>query len=196
MTMNDSVASLLPESFFTAIEAELRQREDGISEYDLLKHLQRLGFFEFARASAMSPCEIFRAHFLLYHALYRLRDRLLGEQQAWLEIDVLKIRLLPYRQGADALVSADRLREYYLDLDNMRDTTEQEVYELLASFWNRLGKNEKRQDALAVLGLQDPVDEQTIKQAYRRLVMQHHPDRGGDKVRLQAINAALDLLLG
>ncbi len=195
MTTNDSVASPLPESFLAAVEAELRQQRAGISEYDLLKHLQRQGFFVFTGSGAMSPYEIFQAHFLLYHALYRLRDRMLDTQQAWLEIDVLKIRLLPYRQGSEAMVSADKLRDYYLDLGNMRDTSEDQVYELLASFWNRLGRNEKRHDALAVLGLQDPVDDQTIKQTYRRLVMQHHPDRGGDKVRLQAINSALEILL-
>jgi curved DNA-binding protein CbpA len=38
------------------------------------------------------------------------------------------------------------------------------------------------------------VDDATIKRRYRRLAMRHHPDRGGDGVRLREINAALATL--
>ncbi len=67
--------------------------------------------------------------------------------------------------------------------------------DLVGAFWARLGRRERRAEALAQLGLADPVDDDTVKRAYRRLAMEHHPDRGGDKERLQAINAAARLLL-
>jgi DnaJ-domain-containing protein 1 len=40
------------------------------------------------------------------------------------------------------------------------------------------GRNSRRRAALAELGLQDPVDDATIKRRYRRLAMRHHPDQG------------------
>ncbi|NNG14653.1 MAG: DnaJ domain-containing protein, partial [Gammaproteobacteria bacterium] len=42
--------------------------------------------------------------------------------------------------------------------------------------------------------LDDPVSDADIKQQYRRLAMQHHPDRGGDDATLQKINAAMNIL--
>ena len=47
-----------------------------------------------------------------------------------------------------------------------------------------------------VLGLQDshPTPDQ-VEDAYRRLAMQHHPDRGGTEAEMARINAARDALL-
>ena len=67
---------------------------------------------------------------------------------------------------------------------------------MLASFWNKVNHYDNREAALAELGLKDPIDDESIKQEYRRLAMQHHPDRGGDTDKLQKINDALALLLG
>ena len=71
------------------------------------------------------------------------------------------------------------------------ETTADDVQELITSFWRRMNDKVERKKALADLGLQDPVDDNTVKQAYRKLVMKHHPDRGGEKEKLQKINAAL-----
>ena len=67
---------------------------------------------------------------------------------------------------------------------------------MLASFWNIYNKFENREEALAELGLKDPVDDKVIKKEYRRLIMQHHPDRGGDTEKLQKLNDVIKLLLG
>ena len=85
--------------------------------------------------------------------------------------------------------------EYYLDFANLENTSAREVDEMLAGFYIKLNNKDKRQDALQVLGLQDPVDDHTIKQQYRRLAMEHHPDRGGDNERLQQINGAVKILI-
>lgn len=45
-----------------------------------------------------------------------------------------------------------------------------------------------------VLGLTAAATEQEIKQAYRRLVMQHHPDRGGSAQKFQEIQEAYSAL--
>lgn len=48
--------------------------------------------------------------------------------------------------------------------------------------------------ALRTLGLASEVDPSVVKQRYRALVRQHHPDRGGDPTTFHALQAAYELL--
>ena len=66
---------------------------------------------------------------------------------------------------------------------------------MLSSFYRHLSGYEKREWALTQLGLEDPVDDDTIRTTYRRLAMKHHPDRGGDHDKVQIINEAARVLL-
>lgn len=52
-----------------------------------------------------------------------------------------------------------------------------------------------RAEALAILGLDDGVDEATIRAAHRRLMRAAHPDQGGSDWLAARLNAARDLLL-
>ena len=45
-------------------------------------------------------------------------------------------------------------------------------------------------DYYSILGVDKNADEQTIKKAYKRLAMQHHPDKGGDENKFKEINEA------
>jgi hypothetical protein len=47
-----------------------------------------------------------------------------------------------------------------------------------------------RAKALAVLGLPLDATDEEVTAAYRRLVLEHHPDRGGDAARCIEINEA------
>jgi len=185
----------IPVSLLEVVKIELEQHQTGIKEYDLIQLLKGYGFFETPGGTPMPPHVIFQIHFMLFHVLYVLRDRLLIDKQGYLEIDVLKIQLLPYQKGNAAITTHDKLREYYLDLTNLENTTEDEINELIDSFWTGLGRHGKRDEALDTLGLVDPVTNENIRETYRKLVMKHHPDRGGDKDRLQAINSAITILL-
>lgn len=46
-----------------------------------------------------------------------------------------------------------------------------------------------------VLGLDSHASPEQVQEAYRRLAMEHHPDRGGDPAQMARINAARDDLL-
>ncbi len=190
-----SASDFVDADLFQAIRELLARHPDGISEYELIKALRAAGFFPFLPRPPAPPEMLFRAHFLLFHVLYRLRDQARAQEERELEIDPLRIRWISYRPGDSAVTVPDRLRAYYLEPANLENTTKQEVEKLLASFWVRSRQRAGRADALAELGLSDPVDDATIKRHYRRLAMRHHPDRGGDSARLQAINRAVDLLL-
>lgn len=50
------------------------------------------------------------------------------------------------------------------------------------------------QNPYQTLGIDRDADNNQIKQAYRRLASQHHPDKGGDKVKFQEIQSAYDTL--
>jgi len=186
----------LGEEFLDSVAGFLLQHPAGLSEHQLLRLLGDAGCLPFLGASPWEPHALFCAHFVLFHALYRLRDRGWQAQQAHLEIRPLNIRWQPYRSGQGELARPDSLREYYLDLSNLEQTSARDVDQLLAAFWARFQRQDQRAAALLELGLSDPVDAATIKRTYRQLAMQHHPDRGGDTARLQAINAALRALLG
>jgi len=184
-----------PPSLYQEILNELTDQSVGMSEFELIKALRLRGFFQSSANTAMKPLELFQTHFLLFHALYMLRDQLFESQTAWLSISALQIGLMPYQQGKVDLAKFDKLREYYLDFSHMENTSEDDVCELIASFWTKVSSHEQRDESLAILGLNDPVSDFEIKKAYRRLAMQHHPDRGGEKEKLQAINLALNKLL-
>ena len=187
--------SSIPEAFMQALQLVLEKQADGIAEYDLIKTLKLYGYFDFLSRPAL-PHELFRVHFFLFHALYLIRDIYLDKKEYVLDINTLKIQLLPYFKGDNDLQEEEKLRSYYLDFNNLEKTSEDDIYDMLASFWNNVNHFENRDAALAELGLKDPVDDASIKYEYRRLIMQHHPDRGGDTEKLKKLNDVIKLLLG
>ena len=173
----------------------LKKFPEGLSEYNLISEL-KIKLDEFEVPERLDDAQgLFKLHFLLFHTLYKLRDQLHEDRQGHLELGPLTIRLLPYIEGQEALSVHEPLREYYLDISQLESTTEQDVYEMLASFWTKFTREDGREEALEQLGLEDPVDDISIKNRYRELVMEHHPDRGGEKEQLQLINAAVSVLL-
>ncbi|MBS7661363.1 DnaJ domain-containing protein [Pseudomonas lalucatii] len=169
----------------------------GVSEYELIQQLKSGHSTHIPNLPLLDKLVLFRTHFLVFNALYRLRERLWQEQRAHLAISPLCVQLQPYRCGGAALAEHDPLRDYYLDLGNLRDTDEDDVEKLLASFWTRMQGGEEKQAALELFELHDSrqaLSLATIKHRYRQLVSQHHPDRGGSTERLQSINKAMEIL--
>ena len=174
----------------------LGEMPDGCGEYQLIQVLRQRHCTHIPHLPLTDRLVLFRTHFLLFNALYRLRDRLWQENSAHLAIGALHIQLLPYRAGEEALAVHDSLRDYYLDLDQLRQTGESDVEALLASFWTRLHGGEEKRAALGLFELDRdaPLDLALIRQRYRQLVSLHHPDRGGSTERLQSINLAMEIL--
>ena len=186
----------------------LRKRPEGCSEYDLIQQLKALRSTHIPNLPLLDKLVLFRTHFLVFNALYRLRDRLWGENSHHVHISPLCVQLQPYVPGADCLTERDPLREYYLDLTNLRDTDEAEVERLLESFWARMRGDqlgepsdswnpEQKRAALELFELdqqETDLNIQIIKRRYRELVSIHHPDRGGSTARIQSINLAMEIL--
>jgi hypothetical protein len=169
----------------------------GLSEFELIQKLEAEGQPGFETDCLKGNLSLFQTHFFLFHSLYQLREQLVftQEQQYQLEISPLCIQLISLKEdNGSSLAEHNPLRDYYLDLSNLKEVNETEVNQLFTRFWERFISNDERRDALVELELQDPVDWPTIKKQHRRLAMQHHPDRGGDEERLQAINAAMNAL--
>ncbi|MDH5300657.1 MAG: molecular chaperone DnaJ [Gammaproteobacteria bacterium] len=170
----------------------LLQHPQGLSEYQLLKQLPE----DVANPPTdfTDSLSLFQSHFLLFHLLYRLREQLLGEQRGDLQISVFNIQWRPYSPHPAGLQHDDPLRDYYLDLRHLHNTDERDVDEMLNQFWLRFAAANDKTLALQLFSLKEPVEFQQIKFRYRQLVSLHHPDRGGDKEKLQQINDAMTTL--
>lgn len=184
-------------SLIDLVQHALETHPLGISEYELIQWLKNSGHEIFQNVTFWDRLSLFQTHFILFHTLYQLKQRCWESNQTTLDINPLNIVLLPAKIGAGSeLAEHDPLMDFYLDIDNLKNTSENDVAELLTNFWNMLSNKDKRSAALRELELTDPVDYTNIKLQHRRLVMQHHPDRGGNKEKLQTINAAMDFLNG
>lgn len=176
------------------IEELLVAERAGVSEHTLLRRLAREGLEPFATLRFEDELGLFRAHFILFHSLYRLQERLRRHRRAELSVSPLRIALGAYHSGAAGLAEPDPMRAFYLDRRNLA-MSRNEVRRLLQGFRRRAAADE-RQEALAVLDLAEPVDYPAIKRRYRELAMRHHPDRGGDTASLQRLNWAMQVLEG
>jgi DnaJ-domain-containing protein 1 len=176
----------------------LREAPEGCSEYELLKRVEA-GSDAFANVSDEHQLALFQKHFLLMNALYRLQAMLWEDERFWLHISPLRIVLggaSPSAAEATDLAEGSEhvLRDYYLDWRNFTDADSDAVAELLAGFWQRYSAQDQQQRALQLLELPVEADWPAIKQRYRRLAAQAHPDRGGDSIRFLEIREAYEIL--
>ena len=175
----------------------LRAHPDGTNEFALFAALASRGFTEFARDVFADQMRMFRSHFVLFHVLYAMRERLAIAREGHLAIESVRIKLTPWSAvdgASSALDEHDPLRDYYLDLANLASMTGDTLAEMLGAFWARFHADERRDEALSVFGLSKDADWDAIKARHRALVFEHHPDRGGDAAKLVAVNAAMRLL--
>ena len=204
--------------FQHSLEQLLKEYPQGIREHDLIRRLQQAPHAWFDANALSNSLDLFRCHFLLFHALYRLQDDWLNTQHGWLEISPLNIQRQPLtsshpgpshtssshkESAAQSPCRLDPLRDYYLDWRHLETTDADAVEALLHSFWKRFNSDETTkittfdpttEDALQQLELIGPVSLHEIKVQYRRLAHRHHPDKGGDEARFQRLSQAFQHL--
>ncbi|WP_339898811.1 DNA-J related domain-containing protein [Paraglaciecola polaris] len=198
---------LLAERLLATLESLLLTYPEGISEYDLLRKLQDDQGSDriFSQLSLKDPLRLFQSHFVLFHVLYKL-------QQDWracglgdLTIHTLKIQAVAYTPAAyeNTLLAADLLAEYYLDWQNLLQTTAEDVDNLFDDFWQCLSKDKNgvshqrsnetaEQLLLSYAALNLPVNASLadVKQQYHKLLHQYHPDKGGHTCDAQKVQVA------
>ena len=183
------------DSLESIVERILVDHPEGLEEQACLERLRAHPGSGMDPQRQISGLGLFRSHFLLFHVLYRLRDRLRHSGNGDIEIDPTCIRRRAWIPGRPEVGPYDALRDYYLDLNNLDNTNAADVARMLQCFDVELRRREQRAHAMATLELTEPFDAATVRRQYRRLAMRHHPDRGGDGERLQAINQAFRILL-
>lgn len=178
-----------------ALEQILRSHPAGLSEHALLKILQSPDWNILEAINFREPAALYPVHFLVFHALYRLRTTLISEGGETLHINALNIILRPGAtpSGTSLPDHGDPLAEFYLDLNNLR--LESNVIEsMLDDFWQGIQRpsDDALKQACDDLELDwPPQDARAANLQFRRLAMLHHPDRGGKPGRLQSINHAI-----
>ncbi|PHS13571.1 MAG: hypothetical protein COA86_17115 [Kangiella sp.] len=177
----------------------------GIKEYELMTDLENnFNFF----SELGEKKSLFKKHFFLFHHLYLLAEAL-KEQSFELEISALSIKLckkpLASESGIEGHVSEYHVSEYkgeivelenfYLNSDNL-NLSDEEVQDMLALFWKKYLALDKKSDAIKCFGLEEHnnLSRSLIKKRYNQLASQHHPDKGGDKIKFMQIKEAYEQL--
>lgn len=174
------------ESINSALLDILKAHEDGLSEYDLLtKHLA---------LTWEDDLQLFRCHFALFHCLHRLKNKLEDEKSYTIELSPLSIKLVPYEGSSEVPALPSPLEDYYLSLENLDETTADDVSKLLASFWQLYDRHSEREEALIVLGLPEDATALEVRNRYYELMKEHHPDKGGVHEKAISLNKAMTSL--
>lgn len=211
--MNTSLVTLLEDSLLL-LKPTLTL---GISEFDLIALLKRPPYSLFDEDALSDPLMLFQTHFLVFHALYKLQIKWRESGEGRLDIHTTKILLrgdiqpqnIP-PQNKDAtqaqthLAGLDPLASYYLNLDNLKGTSEADVAALLDDFWRQMAgqklgvpNTKDRDKACDVLKLdkQDILTLNSLKAHYRKALLKVHPDRGGNVEEAQQVIQAYRVLL-
>ena len=190
--------------YLTPILVELEQFFNCCSlsnEYQIITHLQTKKIAPFNGFSLANSKDLFSAHFLCMHALYQLKKQYRRTNKYQLHIHSVKIErilldktLTTNKQSAITLEKFDPLESYYLNTQHYFETQEDEINDMLKSFWQKYLAQDKKQAALTVLGLPIDADANMIKAKYLRLAQKHHPDKGGCAEMFSKIQQAKSVL--
>ncbi|MFC3149607.1 DNA-J related domain-containing protein [Litoribrevibacter euphylliae] len=160
------------------IDAILDHHPEGLSLYELIKTLSSPDIAFFDERPLAEPQGLFQTNFVVMNALYQLNK---DKPNHHYEIHSLKVCKHPNQSNSHStdITEVDPLEIYYLDWANFNQS-EQEINELINHFWERMLVIDFEDGDLQTLDLIKPVTLAEIKQQYRKLSQQHHPDKGGD----------------
>ncbi len=171
------------------------------SEHDLIKNLQDKNIPPFDNLSLSLAKDLFSAHFLCMHALYHLKKQYRVSQKFTLIIQSVRIERVINNdakfgdeESATELEVIDPLASYYLNPAHFFETQEDEINDLLKSFWQKYLAQDHKSEALQTLKLPVNADAKMIKAQFLRLAQQHHPDKGGSAEMFAKIRQAKKVL--
>lgn len=181
----------------TQILAENLDAQHHWTEHELIESLQTEPYEFFDKDALRDPLTLFQTHFLLFHCLYRLRQRWREQRKYELFIHTLNIECQPWHSGVSALAENDPLADYYLDLNQLDTTSGSDVESMMDDFWRRMGHSSSRvgtdmpaAEAWEIMEVKPPVTRALVKTQYRKLVHKYHPDKGGSVAKMQKIQKA------
>jgi len=156
----------------------------------------------FSALARDAQLRLFQKHFMIMNGLYILQTRLWHEEQIRLEISPLQIRMLDGNErgrkadspAAAVPDAADPLRAYYLDWQQLEQTTAVDVQRLLSGLAEKLADPTAHRRALETLRLKPGASQQQIRSRYRQLAAQLHPDKGGNSEAFIEVRRAYELL--
>ena len=188
----------------------------GISEFSLITCLKQPPHSLFDDQSLRDPLLLFKTHFVLFHALYQLREKWQLDNTGYLDIHALNIQLQEPSQpctssqsskptGASDVGEHDALAAYYLDWRNFEETQRDDVDALLDEFWHKMQQGGAQtfsqvevDNAHTTLNMtkSDGISLSVLKKHYKKTLQRAHPDKGGSQEEAQAVINAYHLLLG
>lgn len=193
-----------------ALETELLAESQALNEHELIQRLQQAPYELFSASALSGSLRLFQTHFIVFNALYRLREKWREEQLYELSIHTLKIekRALPElddmdTDAADMRVGQhDALASYYLDWAHFEKTRVEDVDALLDGFWQSFSAGNEAPTSAEVVSACEvmdvpsdiQVDAGLLKKRYRQLLHQHHPDKGGTHEQVQRVKWAYSIL--
>lgn len=170
-----------------------------MTEYQLMCEVeQAIGEWPFDRSEG--ALLLFRKHFCIMNALYRIQHNL-RQEGVYLQVDPLAIMFSLHQstsqhQKLENAVSTEvsNLAEYYLNWDNFQTSTKETVESLLHSFWDRFQSGDALAESFSVFGLQPGDSWEDVKLVYRKMANLHHPDKGGDMQTFIEIRRAYETI--
>lgn len=186
---------------------------NGITEYALIELLKKPPYQLFDEDALRDPLMLFKMHFILFHALYQLRQYWIEQNEGVLEIHALGIKLNPLNErhltqsndglGVTTMENPDPLAAYYLNWENFEEADRDTVDNLLNAFWGKMLKGDtvtytqgdiEKAHALLGLSLNEPITLLQLKRVYKRSLQSAHPDKGGTQQDAQAVIHAYQTL--
>lgn len=186
---------------------------NGITEYALIELLKKPPYQLFDEDALRDPLMLFKMHFILFHALYQLRQYWIEQNEGVLEIHALGIKLNPLNErhltqsndglGVTTLENPDPLAAYYLNWENFEEADRDTVDNLLNAFWEKMLKGDtvtytqgdiEKAHALLGLSLNEPITLLQLKRVYKRSLQSAHPDKGGTQQDARAVIHAYQTL--
>lgn len=195
----------IPEEALVFLRALLEERPT-LSEYEFIRALRQQSFHKKSQSNDYNLA-LFHEHFIARHIMYRVEEtRSPGVLYSIDTFGIKRIEKNDLQEGMQLSVEVNpSLKDYYLDLNNLDQTSKEDVQALLDGFWKRYsrynGGAENLDQHFETLDLQPKQNNENqadtwrrVQKAYRLKIQSLHPDKGGDAQGFNEVREAYEAL--